>query len=418
MVHLATPRSAKPYAYIALLALLTAWALSGCRGSTPTAEPPVATPSGTATRSDTAQPSGVDPSPSVTTPSPVITPSATTTLGPRVSVRPLRARIGADLLVRAKGPLPDALRRHIRHAPGVDRTLALALGRTELNGTTVSVAAVDPSTFRAWAPAGTAESDPLWQSVARGELAVAHQVAQAQRLRLGGQADLGGATFRVGAFATALPGVDVVVDATLAGALGLRPYTAEVVSTGDTDPGAVGRRLAHLVGGRGRVDLLTAPEALPRSFLTGSAAAAAFGTFSYRYFADGTIAPDPAWVAANIRTETVPILGPVTCHRLMFPQLRGALTEVVDKGLGGTIHKDEYGGCYVPRFIERDPSRSISLHTWGIAIDLNVPGNQRGTSGEMDRRVVAIFKKWGFAWGGDWSYTDPMHFELAALLQD
>ena len=31
----------------------------------------------------------------------------------------------------------------------------------------------------------------------------------------------------------------------------------------------------------------------------------------------------------------------------------------------------------------------------------------------MDRDVVAIFKKWGFAWGGDWNYTDPMHFELS-----
>ncbi len=41
-----------------------------------------------------------------------------------------------------------------------------------------------------------------------------------------------------------------------------------------------------------------------------------------------------------------------------------------------------------------------------------MPGNQRGTVGEMDRDVVAIFKYWGFGWGGDWRYTDPMHFEL------
>ena len=32
----------------------------------------------------------------------------------------------------------------------------------------------------------------------------------------------------------------------------------------------------------------------------------------------------------------------------------------------------------------------------------------------MDRGVVSVFKEWGFAWGGDWSYTDPMHFEMAA----
>ena len=45
-----------------------------------------------------------------------------------------------------------------------------------------------------------------------------------------------------------------------------------------------------------------------------------------------------------------------------------------------------------------------------------MPGNQRGTVGEMDRTVVSIFKKWGFAWGGDWRYTDPMHFEMNALI--
>ncbi|MGH3431465.1 MAG: M15 family metallopeptidase, partial [Thermocrispum sp.] len=59
----------------------------------------------------------------------------------------------------------------------------------------------------------------------------------------------------------------------------------------------------------------------------------------------------------------------------------------------------------------------LSLHTWGIAIDLNVAGNQRGTAGEIDREVVRIFTRWGFAWGGDWSWTDPMHFELAALVR-
>lgn len=149
----------------------------------------------------------------------------------------------------------------------------------------------------------------------------------------------------------------------------------------------------------------------------GGTVAEAVGTFSYRYFADGSVQPDPRWVAANITTETVPILGPVNGHRVMLPQLRGALQEVVDRGLADKINPEQYAGCYVPRFIASDPSKGLSLHTWGIAVDLNVPGNLRGTVGEMDRTVVAIFKKWGFAWGGDWNYTDPMHFELARLVR-
>jgi len=149
---------------------------------------------------------------------------------------------------------------------------------------------------------------------------------------------------------------------------------------------------------------------------TGGSVAAAVGTFGYRWFADGSVQPDPAWVAANIRTELVPILGSVTGHKALFPQLRGALREVQARGLADQIHPSEFGGCYVPRFIGHDPRKGLSLHTWGIAVDLNVPGNQRGTAGEINRDVVAIFKKWGFAWGGDWAWTDPMHFELARIV--
>jgi len=129
------------------------------------------------------------------------------------------------------------------------------------------------------------------------------------------------------------------------------------------------------------------------------------------------VTPDPTWVSSYIRSETMPILGPVTGNKGMLPQLRAALDEVVAKGLAGEIHAGEYGGCYVPRFIASDPSKGLSLHTWGMAVDLNVPGNLRGTSGEMDRQVVSIFKKWGFAWGGDWNYTDPMHFEMAKVVK-
>ena len=165
------------------------------------------------------------------------------------------------------------------------------------------------------------------------------------------------------------------------------------------------------------VERIAEQQAGEQPLLTGGSVAAAVGTFGYRYFADGTVQPDPGWVAANIRTEQVPILGSVTGHKALFPQLRTALGEVVSRGLAGEIDASEFGGCYVPRFIGHDPSNGLSLHTWGIAVDVNVPGNQRGTAGEIDRDVVAIFKKWGFAWGGDWSYTDPMHFELARIVR-
>ena len=83
--------------------------------------------------------------------------------------------------------------------------------------------------------------------------------------------------------------------------------------------------------------------------------------------------------------------------------------------LAAEIKREQYAGCYYPRFIAG--TTSLSNHSFGTALDLNVPGNLRGTVGEMDRVVVSIFKKWGFAWGGDWRYTDPMHFEMARIVR-
>lgn len=59
-----------------------------------------------------------------------------------------------------------------------------------------------------------------------------------------------------------------------------------------------------------------------------------------------------------------------------------------------------------------------SLHSWGIAIDINPESNpyQQGNYGppqsDIPIQIVNIFKKYGFAWGGDWpGERDSMHFE-------
>ncbi|MFL6239929.1 MAG: M15 family metallopeptidase [Actinomycetes bacterium] len=336
-------------------------------------------------------------------------------------VAPLHHRVRADVLVTAARSLPPAVVRTLDHLHVTAAATTLEVGALKLNNHPVHAVAVNPSQFRAFAPPGTAESTALWQAVARGDVVVSHATARALHLVLGGNVQVvtgGGAVqmMRIGAFATTIPDADVLVNDSLAAPLGLHPQTGILLSAGKQDPLALAAAVRSVVGSRGTIDLLSNPTQNPTAFLTGSRAASAFGAFSYHYYPDGTIAPDPAWVAANIRTEVVPILGAITCHRLMFHQLRGALQEVVARGLASKVHS--YDGCYVPRFIERNPTNSISLHTWGIAIDINAAENPLNGANHQDPRVVAIFKKWGFVWGGDWtSPHDAMHFQIGALLQ-
>ena len=339
---------------------------------------------------------------------------------PHVAGAPLPAlsapRLRPDVLVTVKRPM-SAKEVHAVAilAPG---SVVFATGAVRVNGKAVHVASVSPANFRRFAAKGTAESTPVWQAVADGGVIASHAAAKALHLGLGKDVRVGGKqwlTLRLGALATTgIPDTDLVVDSATGAKLGLKGATAVLLNAGKADPVSLASRVRAVTRKGAHVDLLTPPAANPVAFLTGSRAARAFGAFSYRYFPDGTIEPDAAWVRANIVSASVPILGTVTCHRLMIPQLRGALQDVKNAGLASTIHS--YDGCYVPRFIERNPSHAISLHTWGIAIDLDASTNGRGGTGTMDPRVVQIFKRWGFRWGGDWSYTDPMHFEIGALL--
>jgi D-alanyl-D-alanine carboxypeptidase len=119
---------------------------------------------------------------------------------------------------------------------------------------------------------------------------------------------------------------------------------------------------------------------------------------------------DPAWARRNIDTQQVPLLGGVTCHVSLFPQLRGVVRELIDRGLQETIRS--FSGCYAPRHVNRDPGAGLSHHSWGIAVDVNVQqGNLFGQAPHQDPRLVEAFERWGFVWGGTFIVPDGMHFE-------
>jgi len=286
----------------------------------------------------------------------------------------------------------------------------------------VRAAAVDPARFRSFTPPVTAQVTEVWDAVQAGEVMVSYAASRRLGLVLGSSVmlqigDHPPVSARLGALAdSGVPDVDVVIGNDLADRLGLDggPNAALLAGNGKNAV-SLSSAVRDAMPKATEVFLLTdKPVADQRAFLSSAEMARAFGTLTYKELPGGVIEPDPDWVRANIVRAQVPIIGSVTCHRLMIAPLAGALTEIQREGLADKLHPEQYEGCYVPKLIE--DSDAVSLHTWGIAIDLNVPTNQRGTTGDMDPGVVAIFKEWGFRWGGDYhSVVDPMHFELIAL---
>ena len=121
---------------------------------------------------------------------------------------------------------------------------------------------------------------------------------------------------------------------------------------------------------------------------------------------------DPAWESPHIATAHVPILGTVRCNAGIVAQLHAALSEVERRGLSFLVHTNDYGGCFAARVIPGSPGEALSAHAWGAAIDINVAPNLVGATPHQDPRLVAIFKRWGFTWGGNWLRPDGMHFEF------
>lgn len=334
---------------------------------------------------------------------------------------PLTGRLHApDVLLTGERELTDETVARVESVTGVEAVQRLSVASASVGGRTLQVAAVDSDGFRRFAPYATARTQSVWQRVAAGDAVLDNAVSNRLVTESGTLRLLGGVEVPVGARAPLVEGVQAVVNERRGEQLGLPAANALLVSTGIHTPSALRGALEEAVGGAATLQVLALEvdvDAEQTAVLTGTSVAAAVGSFTYTERPAGEVEPDPAWVREYIRTEEVPILGKVTCNKAVLPQLRSALAEVQRRGLAAEINPEQYAGCYYPRYIGRDRSNGLSLHSWGIAVDLNVAGNQRGTAGEMDRDVVTIFKRWGFDWGGDWRYTDPMHFEMAAVVR-
>jgi cell wall-associated NlpC family hydrolase len=164
-------------------------------------------------------------------------------------VAPLHALQQADLLVVAPFSLPEQVLTAVSRQPGVTSADPIEAAKIKINGTYTAVLGVDPSTFRGYAAGPTAASDPLWQGVADGGVAVSYTMGTLDRLSLGGGITVNGVRaerLRVVAFGTVgIGGVDAVVSDSTAASLGMPSANAIVISA----PPANVASLATLIKG-------------------------------------------------------------------------------------------------------------------------------------------------------------------------
>ena len=323
--------------------------------------------------------------------------------------------------------ISDQILEQVRSVPGVQAAAGVLLSTLRVEApsggdTEISVAGVDPEEFRPLTPEATAQAPFVWEGLHQAKTFIAneeYQIFGGKPIHtLSANPPAGRRELRIGGVATngspSLAGA--LMSIKLADGLGLGKPTLLVVGVSkEASINEVTESLAGALPGVGFESMLP-PSG--RTFFSGASAQKAIGTFRFTANPDGTIRQDNKWIRDHLLTARMPIIGNVRCHKVMVPQLRYALEEIQSSGLAGLIKPEQTGRCYQPRYVAKDPTHQLSKHAWGLAIDLNVYDNPEGSRPKMDPRIVAIFEKWGFRWGGRWTIPDGMHFELAALLSE
>jgi len=102
----------------------------------------------------------------------------------------------------------------------------------------------------------------------------------------------------------------------------------------------------------------------------------------------------------------------IYCNKDMMQPLEKALQQIANQGLGSEIKT--WDGSFCIREI-RGVKGQWSLHSWGVALDINAQENGLGREPKLSAKLVKCFTDSGFVWGGTFRRKDGMHFELAKI---
>lgn len=118
------------------------------------------------------------------------------------------------------------------------------------------------------------------------------------------------------------------------------------------------------------------------------------------------------WDVPDDINKAIPAIpNKIYCHKLMVVPLEKAFRNLISSGIAAELKT--WDGCFNIR--KKRGLSSMSLHSWGLAIDVNAAWNQLNMKPTLSAKFVKSFTDAGFEWGGTWTRLDGMHFQLKSL---
>lgn len=102
----------------------------------------------------------------------------------------------------------------------------------------------------------------------------------------------------------------------------------------------------------------------------------------------------------------------IYCNRDLVKPLEQAFKNLIQRNKVSELKT--WDGCFNIR--KKRGLASMSLHSWGLAIDVNAAWNGLGKEPQLSSGFVKCFTDAGFDWGGTWkNRPDGMHFQLSKI---
>ena len=132
-------------------------------------------------------------------------------------------------------------------------------------------------------------------------------------------------------------------------------------------------------------------------------------------YGDPTIAANEGKYMVLVNVPTHLQVGKIPKRIYLNKDLQAPLMKAFDNLVrtGYVRELKSWDGCFNVR--KQRGASSQSLHSWGIAIDVNAAENPLGAIPKLSYGFVRCFLDAGFDWGGNWTRKDGMHFQLKTI---